>query len=313
MVIPIESVTVGVSDLDGALKLFRDGLGLQVVNDTRASVGLLSVWGYPVHEGVRLVDLVPPGGGSGRLRLEHCESGMSRHTRLDAGPDARDVPTAVGPKAIHVHVAGPLGPALETLSSYGCERRSEPVRWGDGFEAATVGGPDGLTLVVSGDSEGARSTGAAVSAVCASVVTADVEASRRFYAEILGLSAVKADRPEDVPPEQFVRLAGARKGARAQVLAVGGSEASGTRVLLASFPGEHSPSLAHPMQPGQLGMTLLTCRCESLDAIEERLRTLGIEPVKPSTHVGLPVGRPGRVMLVRGPAEELVELYDLSP
>ncbi|MFO7277399.1 MAG: hypothetical protein DIU56_010225 [Pseudomonadota bacterium] len=311
MAIPIESVTVGVGDLDGALKLFRDGLGLQVVNDTRASVGLLSVWGYPVHEGVRLIDLVPPG-GSGRLRLEHCESGMSRHTRLDSGPDARDVPTAIGPKAIHIEVAGPLGPALETLTSHGYQRRSEPVRWGDGIEAAAVAGPDGLTLVVSGAGKGAKSTGVTVSAVGASVVTADLEASGRFYGELLGLSAVEANRPEDAPPEQLARLAGARKGARAQVLAVGGGD-SGTRVLLVSFPGEHSPSLTHPMQPGQLGMTLLSCRCESLDVMEEHLRTLGIEPVKPSTHVGLPVGRPGRVMLVRGPAGELVELYDLSP
>lgn len=43
-----------------------------------------------------------------------------------------------------------------------------------------------------------------------------------------------------------------------------------------------------------------------------RLAALGIEPAKAPVHIGLPNGRPGRIMLVRCPHQELCEFTEVA-
>ncbi|MGH8310557.1 MAG: hypothetical protein ACRETX_12295, partial [Steroidobacteraceae bacterium] len=87
--------------------------------------------------------------------------------------------------------------------------------------------------------------------------------------------------------------------------------AGDTDVVVGHFPDRDAARLPHPASPGRLGINLCTCRCEDLDEIEARLAAIQIEAVTRPTHVGLPIARPGRVMLVRGPADELFELVEL--
>lgn len=63
--------------------------------------------------------------------------------------------------------------------------------------------------------------------------------------------------------------------------------------------------------PGHLGLTHLTCECDDLDEVLLRIEAASLEPVTRPAHVGLPGGRPGRVMLVRAPGNALYELYEI--
>jgi predicted enzyme related to lactoylglutathione lyase len=66
------------------------------------------------------------------------------------------------------------------------------------------------------------------------------------------------------------------------------------------------------LAPGHLGFTHLTCSCDDLDDVLTRIEAMSLEPLTRPTHVGLPGGRPGRVMLVRAPGCALYELYEIA-
>ena len=67
--------------------------------------------------------------------------------------------------------------------------------------------------------------------------------------------------------------------------------------------------LAGRMQPGHLGFSLLTHMAPDLDELYERLLGAGVPVVCPPQWVTLPSGA-GRLMLVRGPNEEMFEFLE---
>jgi catechol 2,3-dioxygenase-like lactoylglutathione lyase family enzyme len=233
MVSGIESVTVGVRDLDVALADFSDRLGLRVLHDSCVSVGLLAAWRRPVHESVRLIELGVPNLAFGRIRLAQFEADLDERPPQEA--------VVVGPRSL-------------------------------GMPVATI-----------------------------AILTDDVAASTRFYAEGLGWRAV-----EKLPREASALF----PSDSVEVIGFSAPDTKGVDALigrLASIPVRRPPA---PAMPGRVGINLSTCRCADLDVVERRLADIGIEPVTRPTHVGLPLGEPGRVMLVRGPADELFELVE---
>jgi catechol 2,3-dioxygenase-like lactoylglutathione lyase family enzyme len=217
----LESVTAGVRDMAAALAFFRKRPGLEVVSDTRASVGLLGAWRRPVHEAVRLVELALRGEPGPRLRLAEYETG------------AAAVTTKTGPRAFVFRAK-----ADDMLD-----------------------GPDGIAIALRRDPR-------------ASVIVAadDLDAAARFHVDALGWPSAEA----------------------------------GGISLIEGAGSERPPA------PGHLGLSHLTCRCEELDDLLTRVEALGLEPITRPTHVGLPGGRPGRVMLVLAPGNILYELYELA-
>lgn len=215
MVTGLESVTVGVVDVDSALASFRDVAGLRRESDANASVSLLAAWRYPVHADVRLVELA-------------CDEGAGR-VRLARFDPARSDPNA-------------------------------------GQEA-----PD----------PGARS---------------DDEAMRRFYREGLGL-----------PPDFDGAIAdGMLKAVRRLANADSGGERQGRISDLLSL----CVQLSQPKTPGHVGINLLSLGCDDLDALEALLRELDAEIVTRPTHVALGDGVPARILLARGPRQELLEFVE---
>jgi catechol 2,3-dioxygenase-like lactoylglutathione lyase family enzyme len=235
MVSGIESVTVGVQDLDAAISHYRDRLRLTVLQDSCASVGLLAAWRRPVHESVRLIELGAPQHALARVRLAQFECDVHGDVSKDA--------LLVGPRALAAPVA---------------------------------------TVVI---------------------LTADSAASARFYVEGFGW------RVSEILPSDTQRFFGAGPVRLAGVSAADNPQVD---VLLGQLVDEDVSRPSDASLPGRLGINLCTCRCGDLDAVEQRLAAIGIEPVTPPAHVGLPMGRPGRVMLVRGPADELFELVELA-
>jgi catechol 2,3-dioxygenase-like lactoylglutathione lyase family enzyme len=321
MISAFESVTVGVRDVESALAVFRDRMGYRVEFDVRASVSLLSAWKLPVHEDVRLVTLSADGHGAGRIRLARYPDAGGATTRLDHGPGAADRPTDVGPKALDIYTGAPIGEAVDLLVAAGCEARGRPERFEIGSndtEEVILTGPDGVPLLLMvghahlpGNRRVAPGAGRFSEVATLSVVAAGLDASRRFYEEALGYVHEATDvelRGEH--RDAACRLFGVPMGTRVHVaLYRERRQASGKFVLIHFYDRTTGP-LAHPMRPGQLGISLISCRCGDLDALSARLGRAGGQVESVIQHAAVDEGTPCRVMLVRGPNGELFEFLE---
>jgi catechol 2,3-dioxygenase-like lactoylglutathione lyase family enzyme len=321
MMTAIESVTVGVRDLDAALGLFRDTLGYKVEFDLRASVNLLAAWKLPVHEDVRLVTLSCDGHPWGRLRLAHWPGAPAAVTRDDFGPDAPDRPTDAGPKALDLYTGAPIAKAIEALEAAGCAPHGRAERFHIGSndtEEVIVSGPDGVALLVMvghGHVAGIRrlspAAGQFSEVATVSIVTRDLDASRRFYEEALGWVHEATDvelRGEH--RDAACRLYGVPEGTRVHMAVYRERRQPSGKVVLVHFHDRTTGPLAHPMRPGQNGLALLTCRCPNLEALAARLGRAGGQVESIIQHVAVDAGIPCRVMLVRGPSGELFECVE---
>lgn len=321
MISAIESITVGVRDLDTSLALLRDRMGFQVELDVRASVNLLSVWRLPVHEDVRLVTLSADGHPWGRIRLAQFHDAGDTATRLDHGPAAQDRPTDIGPKALDIYTGPPIGEAIAVLEASGCTARGTPERFeigGNDTEEVILSGPDGLPLLLMvghshlpGNRRFAPAAGRFSEVATLSVVAADLDASRRFYEEGLGYVHEATDvelRGEH--RDAACRLFGVPEGTRVHVALYREPRQSSGKVVLIHFYERTTGPLSHPMRPGQLGISLISCRCRSLDALSARFGRAGGQVESVIQHAAVDDGTPCRVMLVRGPNGELFEFVE---
>ena len=312
MMTAIESVTVGVRDLDGVLAFCRDTLGYRVEHDLRASVSLLAAWKLPVHADVRLVTLSCDGHGFGRIRLAHWPQPAGR-------ADGR--PTDAGPKALDLYTGAPIGRALERLAAAGCTVRSAPQRFHIGSndtEEAVVEAPGGLPLLVmvghghvAGIRRLAPGPGQFSEVATVSIVTQNLDASRRFYEEALGWVPESTDvelRGED--REAACRLYGVAEGARVHMAVYRERRQASGKVVLLHFYDRTTPPPAAAMRPGLDGFSMLPCRCPDLEALAARLGRAGGQVESVIQHVAVDAGVPCRVMLVRSPSGELFECIE---
>jgi catechol 2,3-dioxygenase-like lactoylglutathione lyase family enzyme len=274
----IESVTLGVCNVESALKFFRDEMGLRVVNDTRASVGLLGAWRRPVHESVRLVDLVrsgPKASLGGRIRLALFED--CAQTPPSQGGESALRPPNQGPWALDLRAAGNTNPP------------------------ALIAGPDGLPILSSTQAD---PSAPALSGIW--IASSDLAASTRFYAEALGLSSSNESDTSALIPSATIT----------QRVSYHSADAHRAKIIAAHFaPGGASAAAARhqpAMSVGQVGFNLITVRCDDLDELEKRLERLAIAPLTQPTHVGMPSGYPGRVMIAPGPNGELFEFDEIT-
>ena len=321
MISAIESVTIGVRDIEAALGVFRDRMGYRIDLDVCASVSLLAAWKLPVHEKVRLVTLSAEGHAVGRIRLAQFPDRGGTATRIDHGPAAVDLPTDVGPKALDIYTGKPISAAVDALAEAGCPPRSTPERFEIGendTEEGILTGPDGVPLLLMvghAHQSGARrfepAAGRFSEVATVSIVTADLDASRRFYEEALGYVHERTDielRGEH--RDAACRLFGVSAGTRVHFAMYRERRQPSGKVVLVHFYDRTSGPLAHPMRPGQLGLTLFTCRCSSLEALSGRFGRAGGQVESVIQHVAVDHGQPCRVMLVRGPSGELFEFLE---
>jgi catechol 2,3-dioxygenase-like lactoylglutathione lyase family enzyme len=311
------SVVVGVSSLDDALRLFRDAMQLRVEREGPLPRDLLDAWHVPAHVTAREVELSCRGYPFGRLRLVEYSPTPAVRVRVDFGTGAPDTPLDVGPKAIDFYVADPIGPWLERVVQAGCIARSVPRRHQIGHsvsEEVVVSGPDELPILLMVGHRHAPTSlrpgspdGPFSEIATTSVIAGDLAATRRFYGEGLGLLAVNDAETPDQYRDLVDDLVDAPRGTRVHfVLYAQPGEASG-KTLLLYFHGRSERRLAGRMRPGHLGLSLFCHETDDLDALARTLPALGGTIVTPPMRVATSAGA-RRVMLVRGPNEELLEI-----
>ncbi len=313
MVSGMSSVTVGVSSLDEARRLFVDTMGLDVEFDGELSDSLAAAWHLPHGHSRRLMELSCRGYPTGRLRLLQCAPNAPRmrddHDGGDSGVD-------VGPKAIDFYVRDPLEKYLQKIEQVGCRRRSEPVRHATkdyDSEEVVISGPDGVPMLLMvghrHKPEHLRSWPADVEyseIATTSVVCGDLALSREFYSTVLGMRAStdSRTRPEDL--DRVADLTGTPRGEGIHFLVFKGEGEPSGKTLLVHFYGSSGKRLVGRSRPGHLGVALFSYRAPELATLRDGIEAFGLGVLTEPTHVEGLYG-PQQVMLAMGPNEELFE------
>lgn len=311
----MQSITVGVSDLASALRLFHEVMGLRIERRGPVSPSRAELWRLPAGTRGEMVELSCQGYPVGRMRLVALDPAPREVVRLDTQIGGPDSPLDIGPKAIDFYVRSPAEDAWRELVAAGCIARSKPVRHVIGdveSEECVLFGPDGVPLLIMvghrhpptqmrpGSPHGKYSEVPTIS-----VVAGDLQQTRAFYGEALGLSA--ATDAETAPEfrDRVNDLVGIPHGSRVHFLTYqSGLEPSG-KILLVYFGGQSKRRLTSRMHPSRLGVGLYTHATRDLRALRQRLSDAGAPiEVAPLEVDGQPT------MLVRGPNEELFEFVE---
>ncbi len=217
---PLRIVTIGVTDTEDALRLFRDVVGLRIEAEWEASPDLLDLWELNGSVSAQVTHLSYQGYPSGQLRLVEHEPAATRRVRDDFdGPDSA---VDVGPKAIDFYVNHDLDEAIAEMTAAGFPPRSRPIHYVIGpteTEELLFTGPDGvpslLMVVVNhpASSHRVQPPGARYSEIATvSVICDDPDRSRRFYGEVLGMNVRSAADVADDLLEVANELVGAPRG-----------------------------------------------------------------------------------------------------
>ena len=311
--------TVGVSDLDDALLLFRDVMELKVERQGQLPGSLLSAWGLGQGVSGRFAELSCKGYPVGWLRLVQYTPGATEKVRLDFGADDADTSTDVGPKALDFYVADPIAPYVEKIEKAGYTFRSPPVMHQIGktvSEECLFSGPDGVpVLIMVGHIHAVTSMhpgspdGPFSEIPTISIIAGDLDETRKFYGEGLGLTAVGDNETGDEYRDKVNDLTGVPHGTRVHFLLwADEGEASG-KILCTHFFDRTGKRLTGRMKPGKLGFSLLTHDTDDLDALHNRLKGMGSEIVCPPCDISGD-GDSYRMMLVKGPNEEMFEITE---
>ncbi len=311
--------TVGVTDIDQALTLFRDIMELRVAREGDLPASLLSAWGLDNGATARFAELSCKGYPVGWLRLVQYTPGVMEKVRLDFGSENPDSGTDVGPKALDFYVEDPIAPYVDRIEQAGYNFRSSPVKHQIGStisEECLFSGPDGVPiLIMVGHVHATTSMRAGLpdgpfsEIPTISVVAGDLDETRRFYGEGLGLIAVGDDETPDEYRNKVDDLTGVPHGTRVHFLLwADEGEASG-KILCVHFYDRTGKRLTGRMQPGKLGFSLLTHDTGDLDALHGRLKDMNYEIVQAPTEISGD-GDAYRMMLVKGPNEEMFEFTE---
>lgn len=315
MVSAMRSITIGVSELPTALRLFHDVMGLRIESREPLSKPRAGFWNLPAGATGEVVELSCQGYPMGRLRLLSLSPTPSETVRLDTQIGGPDSPLDIGPKAVDFYVRTPAERYWQEMVDAGCIARSKPVRHVIGdteSEECVLFGPDGVPLLIMvghrhpasqlrpGSPHGKYSEVPTVS-----IVAGDLAATRSFYADVLGLhAATDAETPAEFR-DRVNALVGIPAGSRVRFLLYQDLPEPSGKLLLVHFGGASQRRLTGRMHPARLGVGLFEHSTPDLEALHLRCAAAGMVVVAPPARVD---GQ--RMMLVRGPNEELFEFIE---
>ena len=316
MITAMRSITVGVSSLDHALQLFHGVMGLALEWRRALPLAQSRAWGLPDGTQGEWAELSCRGYPIGRLRLLALAPVPRETVRLDTQIGGPDSPLDIGPKAIDFYVRSPAEDAWRQLVAAGCIARSPPVRHVIGpveSEEAVLFGPDGVPLLImvghrhpASQMRPGAPHGDYSEVPTISVVAGDLERTRQFYGDLLGFAAAQDDETQAEFRDKVNQLVGIPAGSRVRFLLYQDPAEPSGKILLVHFGGASQRRLTGRMHPSRLGVALYTHGCRDLDALAARVRDYGA--AAGAHHVAGPVDAGGRrIMLVRGPNEELFE------
>ena len=140
-----------------------------------------------------------------------------------------------------------------------------------------------------------------------SIASDDLEATRRFYGETLGLKALSDVKPEPGFIEGVSRLTGTPQGGGVHWISYAHPEDTSGKILMLHFAGAGGKRLTGRMRPGHLGFSLLSHRAADPKAAAQKTADAGFAVFTPPTVVEI-AGQRREIVIIQGPNEELLEL-----
>ncbi|MBL8628589.1 MAG: VOC family protein [Rhodospirillaceae bacterium] len=318
MVSAMRLATLGVSSMKQALGLFRDVMELKVESEGPVPQSLLDAWHVPAGTKAIQAILSCKGYPIGRLRLVQYTPTPAQKVRIDhsAHHTEADTGTDVGIKAIDFYVRDPILDAVGKIEKHGYTFRSKPVyhQIADTIsEECLFSGPDGVpVLLMVGHRHSSTSMrkgaphGPFSEIPTISIVAGDLDKTREFYGELLGLDVVTdAETPAEYR-ELVNDLTGTPKGTRIHFLMFADKPEASGKILCVHFFDRTGKVLKGRMKPGHLGFSLLTHDSDDVVDLYERLQAFGVDIVTPPTRIDND-GAPYIMMMVKGPNEEMLE------
>ena len=229
----------------------------------------------------------------------------------------RDTPVDVGPKAIDFYANHNLGEAIAEMTAAGFPPRSRPIHYVIGHtetEELLFTGPDGVPFLLMvavnhpASSHRIQPPGARYSEIATvSVICGDLDRSRRFYGEVLGMNTrSSADVAEDLL-EVANELVDAPPGTPMHFLVYNAPPDPSGKYLLVHFYERTGRRLIGRMHPRNLGISLDTHDVADLDGV---LRRASPDEILAGP-VEVPVGSSRyRIAILGGPNEEGFEIRE---
>ncbi len=311
----IQCVTLGVSDLEANLAIYRDAMGMVEEARYPISPSLGDAWGLGAGASGQIVELSCAGYPVGRVRLAHFHGVASVKVRSHTEDSGADI----GPKAIDFYVRDPITHAVSIFEGLGMKSRTPPVRHQVGeviSEELVFMGPDDISILLmvghvhpATDLRGSWTEGDFSEVATISIASGDLDASRRFYVDTLGLQEGMNQETGEDHREGVASLTGTPQGGRINFLMFSQPGEPSGKILVLHFFDSPAKRLTGRMRPGNLGFSLMTHTVADLDALHERLMDGGYEVFAPPTTVELN-GATRRVLLARGPNEEMLEFVE---
>jgi catechol 2,3-dioxygenase-like lactoylglutathione lyase family enzyme len=310
---PVRTVTIGVEDLDAALALFRDEMGLDAGPIQEVSRARAQLWTLPRGTRGRMVELSCGGHSAGGVRLLALTPGATVPVRDDFGPHPADSPIAIGPKALDFYTATTLTDGIAAFRRRGLAPRTEtPAVYPGGLEEIVFTGPGRAPLMQmsrparpTDDMRADMPSGRFSEVATISVISADLAGSRRFYGELLGYAA-RFDRPA---PEGFraavAKLVGSPPDLNAHWTIYAAPGAASAKFLLLHFIDGPKPALRGGMSPRHLGIALYTFPCGDVAGVTRRAQQMGFKVEAGPRRVDSQA-----MALIRGPNGELCEMVE---
>ena len=306
------SVTIGVSSLEHAQNFFAGTLDLDIEAQGEVPDDVLAAWGMP-DRAAGYVLLSRDGYRAGRIRLIQTDSPASEHVRTDLLPGRGDTPFAVGPKALDIYVPADMDSAVTALEEAGYSLRNGPVDYEfSGLIEAMHAGPDGVPIVLmtrpngpASDIRGDLRPGTYGEVATLSVITASPPLTARFYGDLLGMPMTLDREASPRLARAVSQLTGVPEDTRVYWQMLVEADQPSGKVIVVHYPDVQQSRLTGRMHPQRLGIALYSFVRPDLDAVAEQANDLGFAVERPPVDTSW-----GRMMLVRGPNDELVEIVE---
>jgi catechol 2,3-dioxygenase-like lactoylglutathione lyase family enzyme len=302
----VHHVVVGARDLETALRLYRDHLGLGVRRGPETvPAAELALWGLPPEaDSPTAVTLGSPDQQYGLIRLVTFGECTGEPVRKDARP------YDYSPKNLDFQT-NDLARAYQTLSELGYVFRSEPVVYphdGHWIKEVQLRGPDEVNVVLLETEAGMNLpfSPRGFAGVTQWVLTVgDLGRAVRLFSEGLGIPVALHNR---LAGPDIERMIGLPPGAGLDITILAGTTPFG-RIELVHYEGVDSRDFTPRARPPASGMLQVGFVVDDLDATLDRLAAFGAQPLCPPTTVPDPVGRLGRAASVVDPTGLMIELW----
>lgn len=318
---PVRAVTLSVSDLAAARRLYEGQLGMRPLAEWEwrgaESPGVARLWGVPEDLSARAVWLEQPGAGSGAIRLLQFAPVSPRAADDGARPYDHGLVKNLD------FFSDDVAAAYRRLSAAGFAFPTPPVRyrvpWGGDLVAHEAHSEafEGVKLSIA-KLEGAprkafgeAGHGSAFSEVAvAAQVVADFARAERFYREAFDCVPAAEIVVDDPALVAALRLP-ART--RLRLAFIGPARAVGGKIGLIAYEGTgvaDARSLAGQARPPHRGAVMLSFETDDVDARHALALACGAMEVAPPRDLELPPWGGARCSSVRSPDGVTLELVE---